>query len=539
VTSCPTTNQAAPWRWAAAECLLILLLCFLYAGWPAPAVNEAHYLAKAKHYWAPTWCAGDAFLESADVHVVFYWSFGWLTRLLPLPAVAWIGRFLTWGLLAWAWQRLSWAVVPQRWFSVLAAALLLLFSQRFNMAGEWVVGGVEAKGFAYVCVLLALESLLRQRWRVGWIWLGTATAFHVLVGGWSWVAAGCAWLSCRQLRPPLRRLAPGILVGLLLALIGLWPALMLNRGVSPELAREANCIYVYGRLSHHLLFHAFPREFILRQAVLLLIWLAACWASPCQICRSALGQRPLRGFVGGAVAIALVGIAIDQSLLNYPEWAAGLLRYYWFRLSDVLLPVGTALALVDLIHGWRDSRPVLARWALATLIGCSGASLAITNLQRCSDLRPGADQQGLPTGDVRGRDTWAAYEEWRRACTWIAQHTPADARFITPREQQTFKWYASRSEVCSWKDLPQDAAALVDWWQRHQEIYPRAVIFRGLAAHGEAGLVELAHKYGAQYVLVDRYLGHRPLLLPRVYPDRLTDPQVLYEVYRVPDSVPK
>ena len=80
----------------------IFIVFALYAGWPIPDVNEAHYLSKAKHYWNPDWCRGDQFLESADAHQVFYWTFGWVTLFVPLPVVAAIGRCLTWFLLAWS-----------------------------------------------------------------------------------------------------------------------------------------------------------------------------------------------------------------------------------------------------------------------------------------------------------------------------------------------------------------------------------------------------------------------------------------------------
>lgn len=531
----PATDSTA-WRWAWVESLLILLLFFLAAGWPAPEVNEAHYLAKAKHYWDPAWCRGDPFLESADAHRIFYWSFGWLTLVAPLPVVAWWGRFLTWGLLAWSWRRLSWAVAPQRFVAVLSAGLFLMFSQRFHMAGEWVVGGVEAKGFAYVFVLLALEALLRQRWRTAWLWLGAATSFHVLVGGWSMVAAGCAWLACGRLRPSWRVMVPGVLGGLLLAAPGLIPALALAHGVSPEIQRDANLIYVYGRLPHHLVFHVFPHEYMVRQAALLVIWVAAGAATPCLLAWGRLGQRPLRGFVGGAVAIALVGIVIDQSLLNQPETAAALLKYYWFRLSDAMLPVGAALALVAWLGQLQVSRPALGRGALAGLVVLAGVSLAGTNLQHRRDLRPGADRQTLPMWESDPARTRAHCEDWQRVCAWIAAHTPAEARFLTPRHQQTFKWYAQRSEVCAWKDVPQDAAAVVDWWQRLQAVYPRAVVQGGLAAHSDRRLLELAQEYQAEYLVVDRYLGPRPLTLPQIYPRGRQESNGSYAVYRVPGA---
>ena len=69
------------------------------------------------------------------------------------------------------------------------------------MAGEWVIGGVEAKGFAYVLVFLGLEALAANRWNRVWLLLGAASAFHVLVGGWAAVAAGLAWLLTGSDRP--------------------------------------------------------------------------------------------------------------------------------------------------------------------------------------------------------------------------------------------------------------------------------------------------------------------------------------------------
>ncbi len=218
------------------EICLIFGVFFIHAGWPVPEVNETHYLAKAKHYWNPDWCAHDFFLNSADAHQVFYWTCGWITRCLSLPAAAWLGRIVTWGFLAWAWRRLSVAVVPEFLYSVLSAALLVAGTSRLHMAGEWIIGGFEAKGPAYVFVLLALEAIARNRWRAVWPLLGAASAFHVVIGAWSVVAAAVAWLLAGSQRPPLRTMLAPLGLGLLLSLPGLLPALALSRGVPPWLA---------------------------------------------------------------------------------------------------------------------------------------------------------------------------------------------------------------------------------------------------------------------------------------------------------------
>src|SRR5262245_28797290 len=170
---------ASGWRLAAFEIGWIVLIFFLFAGSLPPDVGESHYLVKAKHYWEPSWCAGDLFLESRDAHAVFYWVFGWVTRLCSLPATAWIGRVVTWLLLAWSWRRLSWAVVPRPLASLLSAGLMLALLRHCHLAGEWVVGGVEAKGFAYVLVFLALEAIVRGWWQGALVFAGAAGAFHV------------------------------------------------------------------------------------------------------------------------------------------------------------------------------------------------------------------------------------------------------------------------------------------------------------------------------------------------------------------------
>ena len=118
------------------EVVLIFVVFFVHAAWPTPDLNEAHYVSKAKHYWNPEWCQRDFFLESADAHLVFYWTCGWLTKWFSLATTTWLGRVVTWLLLACAWQRLSFLVVPQRGMAVLSAALLVAAIDFGNLAGE-------------------------------------------------------------------------------------------------------------------------------------------------------------------------------------------------------------------------------------------------------------------------------------------------------------------------------------------------------------------------------------------------------------------
>jgi len=512
----PLTIPTARWlTWA--DCALVFLAITIvfavHSGGRVPEPNEPYYLAKAKHYWDPSWIADDFFLDSADSHWTFYVTLGWLAKWITLPALAWTGRLLTWGLLAVAWQRLSFAIAPRWGLAALSAAGFVCLNEGCHMAGEWVVGGFEAKGIAYALVIAALAEMVQNRWNPTWILLGAASAFHVLVGGWSTLAVGFCWITAGATRVPIRSMRFGLLGGLGLSLFGLMPALALTRGVEHSVLVEANHIYVYHRLSHHLYFNDFPARFIVRHAVLLVCWLALC-----RFLSGDAARWRLRRVVAGAVLIALVGVAISSLATLYPVWAAGWLRFYWFRLSDAMLPLGVALevtaALVQLsqISHKPDAQarePVsslarrdhaYSRRSLAATVAVAGIVIAYLGFHAI-DSRPSA----VPRADKPGKVD--NYADWRAACEWIANNTPAHARFLTPRGAQTFKWYAQRSEVATWKDIPQDSASIVEWWGRLKEIHaedPRASDpdWRdSLADLSPTKLAELGALYGAAYVL--------------------------------------
>ena len=525
-------------RWALAEIVLIFAVFAIQGAWPVPDVNETHYLGKVIHYWNPDWLAGDFFLDSTDTHKVFCLTFGWLSLWLSPPALVWAGRILTWLLLAWSWRRLSVAVVPRPWCSVLAAALFVCLMERCHMAGEWVVGGLEAKGFAYVFVLLGLERLVHNRWNWALVMFGAASAFHVLVGGWAAVATGVAWLMKPRSAdsPPLRSLWPGILGGLLLALPGLIPSLTLDWSVNPSTLALARQIYVFERLPHHLVLSGMRPEFIVRLALLWVLWLLLPWAWP-----GDQTVRRLRAFVTGAVVISLCGAAIHALMPVDRALAAGLLRYYWFRLTDVALPLGVALEGVAIVVGLRAGSSTseagghptsVSRWrTIAAPLGNRRAWLALAIVVAAFHIGDRMIDRIAPQ-PPRSHQI-PDYQAWRAACQWVADsgQVPPGAQFLTPRLAQSFKWYAGHSDVANWKDVPQNAENMIQWRDRIQDIYatgerPASRRWHDpLAEQGAECLQRLGAKYAADYVIT-RHTD--PMLdLPVVYDNRT------YVIYRL------
>ncbi|MEX0936455.1 MAG: DUF6798 domain-containing protein [Pirellulales bacterium] len=498
------------------EIALVALVFFVVAAWPVPDVNEPHYLGKAKHYWQPSWGAGDFFLESRDAHLVFYWLFGWVTQFLSLTATAWVGRILAWSLLAWAWWRLSFALVPRPLVSVLTAALVALGIERLNLAGEWMIGGIEAKPLAYVLVLLGAEALVRGRWNRTWLLLGGASAIHVLVGGWSVVMTGIAWLTGREKRPRLVPMLPYLVGGLLLSLPGLVPALMFSRGVPADVVRQANMNYVYNRLPHHLALHTLPVEEMwtryIRHGLLVAALALLCYAVP-----AGARHRRFRRFIWAAVGIAAVGLVFAYATRGLPEMAAGVLRYYWFRMTDVAVPIGVAITAARGLSLLSWQRPRLAVAGTAALVMVSGWYLGSIVLERHEDPRPRADRR------------MADYAAWLDVTDWVAEHIPPGSRFVTPRMAHTFTWRTGLPQVVSNKDIPQDAPSIVEWQERIDTIYRYVAegethTWDSLSEMGEARLETLGARYDADYVLTEH---KRPLRLPLLYANGT------YAVYRI------
>ena len=473
--------------------MLTFLVFFVAAADRAPMVNEAHYLCRLKQYWDPAYCPGDLFLESPDAHFTVVWLFGWITQFVSLEATAWIGRLLSWSLLAVGWCRLVGCVTRVPLMAPLGAALLVYGVNAGQFAGEWFVGGFEAKSVAYGLVLLALADAIQHRWNRAWLGLGAASAFHALVGAWSVVALAIVWLASRD-RPKLATMLPGLIGGGVLSLAGVLPALAMNADATAEQVRTADNLYVYFRLPHHLALFKKPWEWLAyyggRHLVVvgLLAWLTR-WRATAQ----RPGLRLLVGFAWAAEGISLAGFLIG---VVEPPWAASALKYYWHRLADIATPAAVAVVGVEWLGerlAAKRTSAVLVTVGLLGVVGWHLGSLVAVRVEK--PYPPGAKGMLDPPA-------WIAMGEW------IRENTEPDAMFVVPQRSQTFKWHAQRAEVVTRKDIPQDAPSMIEWHRRINDVYRIGTWSNGtpkwsrsIASLGANRLRELATEYGADYAL--------------------------------------
>ena len=494
---------------AAGEVAAILLLFAACGAWPLPDVNETVYLTKALHHVDPAYGRGDWFLETPDAHSVFYAVMGPILAACGLESGAWVGRWLGWLAVALGFRHAVVPLVPTAFGRLLAAGLFALALQHTTVAGEWVIGGCEAKVFSWALVLAALGEVARGRFAAAVFLLGGATALHPIVGGWGLVACGLTWWRSRRAEDAavegvVRRaggmsspaLRGGLVVGgLALAAWGVLPALSLSAGVDAAGRAFANRIYVVERLYHHLLPRRFVEAMIVRHLLAILVG---------TIMHRVVPPTPARGRVAAfreeALAISLAGCLIASAEPLAPELVIGLLRYYWFRLADVIVPftlaASAAAVLTDDAVYTRilPGRPAVVRsLVVAGLLVNVGIHSRHWPMPGRSGLQPRAD-------------TKVDAAAWADICGWVKDHVPPGSRFLTPRGAASFTWRTGLPEVVAWKNSPQDAVSLLEWRRRILDCFSadgRLVgMERSTAALGAERMRDVADRYGADHAIV-------------------------------------
>jgi hypothetical protein len=497
MTGGSNAGQSAAGR-AAAEILLAAAVFAAAGAWPTPDVNEAVYLTKARHRADPAWCRGDFFLETPDAHGVFFAVFGPLAASVPLDTAAWIGRVLGWLAVAVGFRHAIVPLVAPSWARVVAAALFSVAVRYTPAAGEWVIGGCEAKVFAWGFVLAGLGEAVRGRVGPAWCLCGVAAAIHPIVGGWAMIAIAAAWLAGRASAAPADRPAvpwAWLAAGAALAAAGIVPVLALSSGVDAATVAAANRAYVVDRLSHHLLPRTFANGLVARHLLAIVVW----WLLH-RLLPATAARRRLAWIVGAAVGVALAGWLISLAEPLAPVAARGLLRFYWFRLADVLVAFAlAATAAATLADAAACERVAPGK---AWLPRVAVAALLTWDLAAESAHWP---LPGRPAVACRA-DAKVNPAAWADVCAWVRDHVPADACFLTPRGSATFAWRTDRREVVAWKNSPQDPRSLVEWRRRIDDCFAMRLGSNGLvqstATLGADRMREVADRYGATHAIV-------------------------------------
>jgi hypothetical protein len=459
------------WLQTLAVLVLLCLELLLDGNMGEVGWNEIDVLPLARQFVQPHWVANDWYLnQPAGYRLLFQATFGWLAAAWGFLAASILGRLVCYSLFAFGLVWLG------RWLGLtlpllLLALILYLHSgcDRFLLdrcayhqgaiAGEWMVGSLEAKAVAYSLLPLAIGWLLAGRYRAAALLLGLMTSFHVLVGGWAFLVS-LGWILLHRRTYPKSSDYLGSSLLLYIAASGFAiPAVSQQLTATPPTTPLApSYIYVFLRLAHHLNPLSWSSEEWIRPIVLLILF-GGCVVMLHQQRRSAqpMAQDQITSAFRLAWFVGMALIPFGVGLVIAPFDAEGRwLQYYPFRLGDVLLPLGTCLLLSCVLqHSIGVWWPRSFRLASILLLGLS-LGLAVPNF-----YQQVLDVEAFPA-EVQGVDP-----AWRNFTRWIRRETPRQAVIITPPVEFTnFTWLTRRPTIAKFKFLPQNPAGILEWHER-------------------------------------------------------------------------
>lgn len=203
-----------------------------------------------------------------------------------------------------------------------------------------------------------------------------------------------------------------------------------------------------------------------------------------------------------AVAVTLLFVTSRTGYV-FIDWLAA---FVWRHRGTAGLTIilCAVLAIYELIYAkpWR-------RWRLDLLHAAGIVSMAVV-LYLAWGRWLGV--QAIPDDD----DTYL------QVCRWVQRNTPVDAIFVVPPQEQSFRLHAERAIVINFKGVPQLNGEIPEWRDRLEAVLdlPDLTILQRTTFDEALDAIEarynqmtgdhlsqVAHQYGAKYVLTERPLG--------------------------------
>lgn len=497
------------------EFCFLLLIMVLFVFEFRISYNEMDVVPYARAVYNDQWLAHDWYLN-LDMPYRYFFSYpvGYFVETFGIIETIIAGRLLTYVLIAFPLFGLMKLLKtsPDSFLYFFAVILFFMFFRNGSGAGEWMVGGLETKAFAYGFALLALTSFLKKQLLAGQAFAGLTLSFHLLVGIYSlFCLLPILFVYQRESKDFYLKFIRTLPLFLITASIGIFSIadeLLFSDGGSSQLGWD---FYVNIRVPHHTLPAAFNVEKWIKLGVFAALNLLFFLKSKKQTTRL-IASYALFSFM---ISLVGIGVFFFHSSGHY-------FRYYFFRFGDIMLPLLSLLLLVaylsetqaSFIRKWKKQL-LLAAMAVSVIILFPFARIFLT------DFSTSAEQ-------IKARTSGDAALE-----TWVKANVSKETEIITRPDDDFFYINYERPLFVSWKHSPQSNTDIIEWHRRltllnrGQEFGKVNQFKQNYVKLTEAEILAIADAYPAvAYIIMpDTIAVKLPVALK-------TDKSVLYEVPR-------
>lgn len=444
--------------------------------------NEMDVLPYARAFYNPNWLQTDWYLHlHIPYRFLFSYPVGWGVETFGWVPTMVVGRLISYLTIAIAFWKVRKCLFPKHPFSTyLVLILLYILLFRFGMGpGEWIVGGLDTKVFAYAFVILSFTQLLNNRLTASLAFGGLALSFHLLVGGYHLICLlPLVLIKMSSGTWTIQTLIKSAFFFAVAGGVGLY-AVADQLLFGPEYdSIPAWAFYVERRVDHHVLPSQFP----------LLWWILMLFFTVLNITLDLRAKSDLIKNIAvynvGTVALAAVGLII---------WVWGethLLRFYFFRFSDGLLPFFSIMAAALFLFE-KKTITLPLKVGLKNLWGPILIAILIVPAayQFIEQSRWNADEF-----------LWAKSAD-REMAEWIKQNTPTDRVFLTHTSQKYWYMHFERPVFATYKNAPQSAPDIDEWVNRlaylNKGTDPRnqGLVYQNFMALNKGDIIDLQSEY--------------------------------------------
>ena len=423
---------------------IVFVIIFLTSFKVNISYNEMDVIPYGRAFYNEDWLKNDWYLSlKTPYRFLFSYPIGFFYDNFGFLKTIYVGRIISYILIAISATKLVNTISFNKSFIYYLLALAVFFYY-FSLglgAGEWIVGGLDTKVFAYGFTLLSISYFIKNDIKKWLLFSGLTLSFHILIGFYNLLSFLPLILVLRKndhtyVNQIIKYLPFFIISGS----IGIYGIIDLLINTTNSISNIGWDIYVNIRVPHHTIPSLFSKK----------IWVFFILFSTTNIyilLKTNIERLKLLSIYAlSTVGISLAGLSV---FLFYGN--SIILRYYFFRFSDVILPLLTIISISYFI-----SEKIKATSDKIKNISYYSTIIAISVFLIFSIKQIYSEVKTISSVELYDLDMIA----------WVKNNTSTDDIFIVNPNSNMFYINYERPIFVSWKHSPQNNDDIIEWYNR-------------------------------------------------------------------------
>lgn len=398
----------------------------------------------ARSVYNGEWLNNDWYLNlKIPYRFLFSYPVGYFSDKFGFLETIYAGRIISYVFFAISINRLINTIRAPKSFIYYNLALIVFFSF-FGLgsgAGEWMVGGLDTKVFAYGFILLSISYFIEKDLKKCLAFSGLALSLHLLIGFYNILSfIPLILIYHKHSSKPISEIIKLLPFFIIPSSIGLYGIITQLTPVNDSISNIGWDIYVNIRVPHHTIPSLFSKK----------TWLFLILFSITNVL-ILLNTKIFKLKLISIYALATVTINIVGLIVFFIYGNSHLLKYYFFRFSDVMLPLITTISITYYFSEKIKMYSIKTRNIIHSSTIIVVLMFYILSVEQLySELKSNSNTESYDLDLI----------------TWVKNNTDSNDSFIINPNLEMFYINYERPIFVSWKHSPQNNNDIIEWYNR-------------------------------------------------------------------------